>query len=1114
MRRSLIHFWKVNLAVLLGAAVASAVLTGALLVGDSVKGSLRDLALDRLGRIEEALLSERFFREGLGDAAGETAAPVILLRGTATLDGSGARASGVSVFGVDGRFAALYRDFPEALDLSRREGQIFASVVLNRSLQVELDAAVGDGVLLSFPMGDDVPRDTLLGRRDREHVLGTFRGVVVGVIPDAGPGRFGLAAQQGLPFNAFVDLGALQRSLDQRGRVNAVLAATTIAPEHLRERLHLDDLGLFLVQAPSYVAVQSREFVLRPSAEAAVAEAVRDLSPAGGADELPFQTYLANAIRLGDRMVPYSMVTAVELPVPAPFESLLLQDGSPAPSLAEDEILLNSWTARDLGAKVGDEVRLQYYVVQDTEAMREESARFRVRGIVRMEGMGADPDLTPSYPGIGDAADMSAWDPPFPVELDRIRPRDERYWDDHRGTPKAFLSAATGRRLWSNRFGTVTAIQVVPPDGMDVPQAAARLESSILGTADPARFGYRVIPLRAESLDASTGATDFSQLFLAFSMFLIVSAALLVALLFRLGVEQRAREVGVLLAVGFPLRSVRRRFLTEGLLIGALGALLGVAGGVGYAALMMLGLRTLWKPAVGTSLLFLHVRPVSLATGWLVALVVVALSIQGTIRRLGKLSTTGLLAGSMRPSHRRRAAGWVAKGMAIGGLVLGLGLVATAATTGGASSAGLFFGAGSLFLVSGLAFFALWCRRARHRRPVRPGRGVLAALAARNSALSPGRSQLSAAMVACACFVIVAAAANRHDYVEKPTDRSSGAGGYTLMARSDIPLYHSLATRDGRFELGLTGDDALLGRVEVTPFRLLPGDDASCLNLYRPKRPRILGVPEQQIERGGFTFSATADGGANPWDLLHREMEPGVLPAFGDANSVQWILHLGLGKDLVLEDEAGEEIRLRLVGLFQKSIFQSDLLIAEEAFLAHFPSRGGSRVFLIDTGEADPRAVSEALESGLAAFGFDVTPTAELLAAFEQVQNTYISTFVALGGLGLLLGTLGLGVIMVRNVLERRGELATLRAFGFRKPRLARMVLAENAFLLLLGVGLGGGSALVAVAPHLFATGAAIPWASLGITLAAVLGVGLLSSVAAVRQVLRTPLLPALKAEN
>ena len=123
----------------------------------------------------------------------------------------------------------------------------------------------------------------------------------------------------------------------------------------------------------------------------------------------------------------------------------------------------------------------------------------------------------------------------------------------------------------------------------------------------------------------------------------------------------------------------------------------------------------------------------------------------------------------------------------------------------------------------------------------------------------------------------------------------------------------------------------------------------------------------------------------------------------------------------------------------------------------------------------------------------------------------YLTTFQALGGLGLLLGTLGLGVVLVRNVLERRGELATLRAFGWPRARLAWMIVAESAFLLLVGLAVGAVAGLIAVAPHL--AGAHLPWAGLAATLAAVLAVGLLSCAAAVAASLRTPLLPALKAE-
>jgi ABC-type antimicrobial peptide transport system permease subunit len=213
-----------------------------------------------------------------------------------------------------------------------------------------------------------------------------------------------------------------------------------------------------------------------------------------------------------------------------------------------------------------------------------------------------------------------------------------------------------------------------------------------------------------------------------------------------------------------------------------------------------------------------------------------------------------------------------------------------------------------------------------------------------------------------------------------------------------------------------------------------------------------------------------------------------------------------------MENELGESIRLRLVGLLKTSILQSELVVAEQSLLESFPGRTGFAYFLVDAPAERVEEVARVLESNLGSYGFDTTSARERLAAYKEVEHTYISTFQLLGGLGLLLGTLGLAIILVRNVIERRGELATLRAFGFRRSSLAWMVLAENAFLLLVGMLIGTLSALLAVAPRLATIHA--PWGTLAATLAAVLFVGMLSSVAAVSGALRTPLLPALKEEH
>ncbi len=141
------------------------------------------------------------------------------------------------------------------------------------------------------------------------------------------------------------------------------------------------------------------------------------------------------------------------------------------------------------------------------------------------------------------------------------------------------------------------------------------------------------------------------------------------------------------------------------------------------------------------------------------------------------------------------------------------------------------------------------------------------------------------------------------------------------------------------------------------------------------------------------------------------------------------------------------------------------------------------------------------------------TAAAERLAGFHRVENTYLSTFQTLGSLGLLLGTLGLATVLVRNVLERRRELALLRAVGYRRGHLALLVLAENLLLLVGGLATGAIAALVAIGPAVSSRGGEVPVTVLGTMMLAVLVTGLLVSMLAVQALHRAPLLAALRAE-
>jgi hypothetical protein len=253
---------------------------------------------------------------------------------------------------------------------------------------------------------------------------------------------------------------------------------------------------------------------------------------------------------------------------------------------------------------------------------------------------------------------------------------------------------------------------------------------------------------------------------------------------------------------------------------------------------------------------------------------------------------------------------------------------------------------------------------------------------------------------------------------------------------------------------------------------------------------------------------------------LDQPIQDNIVPVIADATTAEWVLHKKLGEILEIPDERGKPnergenvIQLRIVALLQDSVFQSELLLSEAHFLHLFPRQEGYNFFLIETPPDKTQEVKELLQASLVPRGMEVTDSIDRLRSYMAVENTYLLTFQALGGLGLLLGALGLAVVLLRSVWERRGELALLRALGYRKRTLDWLVLAENGFLLVLGLAGGSIAALVAVAPHLAGSGGRLPWLEIAGLLAAVLIVGLLAETAAVAATLRAPLVAALRRE-
>mgnify|MGYP001578301102 CR=1 FL=1 len=1146
--RSFIYYWRTNLAVVAGVATSVSVLAGALAVGESVRGSLRDLVLARLGRTELVVSAPIFFRDALApalaEATGRPTSPLIAVEGVVTHEPSGRRAARVLVYGVDERFWQFHgRGAPAALD-----GR---SVVASEAVIRDLAAAPGDALLLRVERPSSVPLESLHGRK--ENVGRTIRLSLAATQDAANLGEFSLRPQQGDVRAVFVALERLQRDLDRPGRVNTILVGASESamaePDSvdaleagLRTRVGLDDLGVTLrsVGPPGFraMALESEGGLL----EAPLAEAGLAAARAMGVDAAPVFTYLVNAIRAGDREIPYSLVTAIDL-------GRITAAGSPASSGDQPPIVLNEWAARDLGIGTADtrSVEIEYYRWLSEGRLVTERATFRLAGIVPMTGLAADRDLAPRYPGISDTDSLAEWDPPFLLDLRRVRPIDEDYWDRHRATPKAFVPLEVGQRLWESRWGRLTSLRVPLPFGRPEDAAIAEYGDRLLSLIDPVGLGVTVFPARALALAASRGATDFGEYFLYFSAFLVAAALLLAALLFRLGVEQRLRQIGILVACGFPPTAVRRLFVLEGGLLAALGGFVGVAGAALYAGAILAGLRTWWIGAVGTTRITLHLSPLSLALGVAGGVLAALVAVAWTLRAVARQSPRALLAESPGtwgvpfasrapervseptwgpPSGGPKASSSRPPQVARPALGLSWALAVVAVVIVGASSVGIvgqtagFFGAGLALLIAGLMAFSRVVR-ARGRHAVVAGHGwwPLVRLGARSASYRPGRSVLCAALSAAATCIIGAGDAFRRDAAAS-LDPRSGTGGYALAAEALLPVVQDPNAPEGREALNLAGspaDTALLREVRLESFRLRTGDDASCLNLYQPRNPRILSASDAFVGASRFRFrrslAETPEERANPWRLLHRDLPDGAVPVIADANSMQYVLHVGVGDDLVLPAGAGRSVRLRFVAALDDSVFQSELLMGERHFVRVFPDEQGYRFFLVQAPADRVVEVATRLEERLSDFGLDVVSTIDRLAAFHRVENAYLSTFQALGGLGLVLGTLGLATVLARNVIEQRRELALLRAVGYQSSHLSLVIVAEHAFLLAVGLLVGALSAVVAIAPAVLERGGRLPGVALGALLVAVVASALLSSFLATRVAVREPLLAALRAE-
>ena len=282
------YYWGINLTLLLCIALATGVLVGSLIVGDSMRGSLRDITLERLGKIHHAVVADHFFDPKMVNDINTHAA--IILNGPIVVPSTQARASKVNVYGVKDTFFYLWDN--STPNWSNTQNQVFPNIIINEYLKKELNVDIGDTVIVRVPNTGQIHPEFLLGKTDPNDVVNSIRAVISDIITSDQGGRFNLNAHQSLPLNVYLPLSVLQEKLGQQDKVNAVFTTTPNIGTQDLIQLNIKGLGLSLHQNNHHIDLRTDQYVLSPY----IASIASEIASDNNIPILPSLTYLANSI--------------------------------------------------------------------------------------------------------------------------------------------------------------------------------------------------------------------------------------------------------------------------------------------------------------------------------------------------------------------------------------------------------------------------------------------------------------------------------------------------------------------------------------------------------------------------------------------------------------------------------------------------------------------------------------------------------------------------------------------------------------------------------------------------------------------------------------------------
>ncbi|MDH6358485.1 ABC transporter permease [Parabacteroides sp. PF5-9] len=889
-------------------------------------------------------------------------------------------------------------------DLSISSGK----VKVNRALYKELGQDNGD-LVLRLPATGLIPSGSLFVT---ENYTTSLRLSFDGIVEVEEGGNISMKNEQVIPFNVFVDRRELAEVQEVKGKINLILSPNEINTADLGKVWNYSSSGLSVRQRDGFTEIISDRVFLQE-------EVVDHIIQANTAPNRLF-SYLANAIERDDRTIPYSFVSAV--------------DRYKDEELQADQVILSDYSARRLHVKVGDQIRLTYYTAHDLKTLRTDSLRLTVARIVPLTELQEDPTLSAEFPGLSDVERCTDWDSDLPIEMDKIKEEDENYWELYGSTPKAIISYKAVANDWSNEYGTATAIRV-----SDAIPDLSGLRAEM--------FGIQLIYPREAGIYAARNGVDFSSLFLALGFFIIVSAILLMLVPLSEMLYQRRNEIDLLKALGFTRKRIVRMLWQESAPVVLFSSVAGVIAGLLYTVLIMWLLGSVWKGATHTDGFSVYPGILTILVGFLVG---IGLSL-GLLRRtiIRSLKKKEQRLGKKKYSLRTK------KGIAVLSGFVAIGIILV----------NLFFiQSVTLFVLVGIILMgtaAIWgdyviCRNGMQRQ----GRLTSSKLIWAPLYINKKQAMLSFFALATGVFIVFSVGLNRKGFADSSQLRT-GTGGYTLWCESTVPVYHNMATQAGRERLSLT---ALSTETTILQCLRYNADDASCLNLNKVTTPTVLGVDMQALTESDFQIELSLYPLEREavFDRMQQKTDS-VYPALVDATVLTWSLVMNLGDTLWYEGDGGKRVGIQLIGTLSNSVFQGHIMIDRTLFREIWEETTGCEVFLLKTAEDEKEEVKTLLSQALNEYGVNVSTTNDRLKQFNTVTDTYLTIFLTLGGLGLLIGIVSFIIVIRKNLAMRRKEIELYQTLGFTNNRIEETLYRENLLVPLYAILTGVISALVGV---------------------------------------------------